>query len=327
MNLHGSDPAFAEDSRVNAEQVKELAEYCRLKLGVDVANWRLVSSRVKLKKILFEIEDSSRGKPRYWIGKMTGSPRRADQRPLRQGFESLETLWHNGMRPPSRFTVAEPAGYFDERNVLLQEKAPGVQLIRLIQSGEATAEHARSAAEWILCLQSLHIDVPPLEKPDWNLQACRAELPSALPGVSKRTEAVMEQIAASIVYDGKLVPSHGDFHPMNVFIAPDRVTAIDLDTFACREPAADPAYFLAQTAIMGYMTWSSFGSTERFRRAFEDALGPRDSDRMAVHLALALIRTLHYDFCILHSDPHHLVEPFVAAAERCVFEGAVDLAA
>src|SRR5262249_56097425 len=100
------------------------------------------------------------------------------------------------------------------------------------------------------------------------------ELMELVPRVGPRGERLAAGARAGLEagHLTPLVPSHGDFHHKNVFITVDgRVTVIDFDTFGLQEQAADVAYFLAQTAIMGYRSRGSFAATNRARHCFLQA--------------------------------------------------------
>jgi aminoglycoside phosphotransferase (APT) family kinase protein len=122
-----------------------------------------------------------------------------------------------------------------------------------------------------------------------------------------------------------LRPSHGDFHPMNLFLAPDRVTAIDLDTFALRDREADIGYCLAQTANFGLLLLESFEATEQARAIFLDECGAVDVPRVRAHMAWALLQSIHFDLCILKVKNQN-VERIVNAAERLLHSTEVTLA-
>ncbi|HYP14376.1 MAG TPA: phosphotransferase [Bryobacteraceae bacterium] len=319
MNLHASDPAFFQPGKRKAENIDDLLQLCERKLGLGAdRRWTLVSSRMKLQKTFFEVEEASAEGSRRLIGKSSRSDKAAG------AYEILRMLWSCGMRPPSRYTVVEPVAYLPERSLLVQEKAPGLQLISKLQLRTASVEDAQEAVSWLKRLQVLPVPVQPPADPRWNMDSCCAELPRALAGEEHRTERLMSAVRERMPYSGRLVPSHGDYHPMNLYLSPERVTVIDLDTFAGREPMADISYLLAQTAIMGYMTLGSFGGTADFRAALVAAIDDIDMDRISVNMGFAFLRSLHYDFCILHTKPVHLVEPFLSAAEQCVFDRDVD---
>src|SRR5262249_956637 len=127
-----------------------------------------------------------------------------------------------------------------------------------------------------------------------------------------------------------LVPCHGDFHPMNVFIANGgRVTAIDPDAFGLQEREADVAYMLAPTALMGDSRWGSFDATAQARhcllRAYLKAAPALSHRRLALYLGMVFLQSLHFELCILRKNKVELVEPWLANAERCLLDKEVTL--
>ena len=318
IDLEASDPVFTQPGKRSAADAGQIVARVREALALgDDRPWRLVSSRLKLAKTFFEVEETTPAGPRRLIGKVSSS------KSAQSAFASMQLLWNAGLRPPAPFTIAEPVAYLPDQFLLLQEKAPGAQLLQKIKAGEALESDAHCAAGWLSALQQLKVDAPPPAAAGFNLERCRRDLPAALPAHAARVESLLDRIAASIEPQTALVPSHGDFHPMNVYIAPDRVTAIDLDTFAAREPMTDVAYFLAQSAIMGFLMFQSFAPAASLRAAFLDAYRqhssiPLDPQRTGLHMALAFLRSRHSDFCILHTHPDAAVEPFLAAAEQCL---------
>jgi hypothetical protein len=300
VNLHASDPAFAGAKRVG-EDVEMLLQAAREQLG---GEWRIVSSRMKLQKTLFEAEFDGR----RVIGKVSKSRR------ARSTFGSLQKLWHAGMRPPSRYTVTEPLAWVDERSLLLQERAPGFSMLDSMQRREDVVEHARDAAAWLRCLWTMDVEAPTVSFERDDVARRAAELSRTLeePLIEDMAKRVCDVLAVS---PSTRVPSHGDFHPMNVFVAPERVTAIDLDTFAMREREVDVAYFLAQLANFGLHVHGSLAGTRSTRRAFLEACGPVNEERMAAHMAWTLLGSLHYDACILKVRSEKLPVMIDAAGE------------
>jgi hypothetical protein len=308
------------------EDLDELIGYAREQLGLgDDRPWRLLSSSIKMKKTFFEVEETRPEGARLLVGKV------ADSEKSKGAFDSLRTLRDAGLRPPSPYRVVEPVAYFPDRHLLLQEKASGAMLFDKIKAATATTGDAERAAEWLLALQDIR--VPGLRQGSLgNFERTRDELTLALPGCARRLRPITTFIGSHLAAETPGIASHGDYHPMNLYISDDYVTAIDVDTFAAREPMYDVAYFLAQSAIMGYPKFQSFAPTEELRAAFLEAYEKRAprlyrKDRIRVFVAFAFLRSLHYDFCILRTDPHHLVEPFLSAAERALSEAHIRLAA
>jgi hypothetical protein len=319
-------PIFSKPGKRDPEGVPELIDYARQSLGLgDERPWRLVSSRAKLNKTLFEVEETADSQVRHLVGKVAKSEK------SKTAYQILRSLWDAGLRPPSQHCVPEPIAYLPERSLLLQERAAGTQLFEKIKSHTATAADAARAAEWVLALQELRF--PGLQPGSiGDFERTRNELSLALPGLTRRLRPLAKFIEAHLEPDTPGVPSHGDYHPMNLFMDEHRVTAIDIDTFAGREPMFDVGYFVAQTAIMGFHEFKSFAPTEDFRAAFLETiatLAPARfrKDRVRVHVSFAFLRSLHFDFCILRTNPHRMVDPFLSAAERALSEANIRLAA
>jgi hypothetical protein len=311
----------SEDGRV-----LDLIGFARQRLNItDERPWRLMWSRVILDKILFEVEERTSSGARCFIGKVAKSEK------SKGAHRILQSLWDAGFQPPSQYCVPEPIGYFPEHLLLLQGRAKGTQLFEKIKSHSATAADAARAAEWLLALQQARFaGLQAGSVGDFQL-VCK-ELALALPALTRRLRPLTQFIEARLGADTPGVPSHGDYHPMNLFLDEQQVTAIDIDTFAAREPMFDVGYFVAQTAIMGFHQSGSFAPTEEFRAAFLETMATRApvrfrKERIRVHVSFALLRSLHYDFCILRANPQHLIDPFLSAAERALSEAKIRLAA
>jgi hypothetical protein len=121
-----------------------------------------------------------------------------------------------------------------------------------------------------------------------------------------------------------LWPSHGDFHPMNLYVSDHRVTAIDLDTFALRECEADIGYCLAQTASFGLKLFGSFHETEPARTAFIEECGPVEIPRVVAYMAWAFLQSVHYDACILKVK-NDTAPQMIRAADELMRSGTVAL--
>ena len=299
--------------RLNGRECCRLTGFCR-KMGKSILEFSV-----------FPI-GSSHGDPRPYIGKVY----RADRG--RKGFEALSLAWNAGFRPPSLFTVVRPVAYVPARFLLLQEKAPGRAVADImfeeIRRGrlEVAAEAMEQTARWLAAFHSLAVaGNSRLEQIRTNLSRHQRELTEFLPDHAGRIERLCQECLARLQERElmALVPSHGDFHPMNVFVAGDgRVTGIDLDTFGLQERTADVAYFLAETAIMGYHRLGSFDATaparRHFLRSYCDAWRPVSSERLGLYLALTFLQSLFYDLCILHTGNKAMVEPWLTNSERCL---------
>src|SRR5262249_33201550 len=128
------------------------------------------------------------------------------------------------------------------------------------------------AAGWIAALHTADVKAPPRLDHLRESVACQGRrLVELLPRQALRVKRLVAcgLVKLDTIHLTPLVPCHGDFHPMNVFIADGgRVTAIDLDGFGLQERASDAAYMLAQMAIMGYFRRGSFAATAHARYCF-----------------------------------------------------------
>lgn len=291
------------------KRAEELLALCRSQLSGD---WRLVSASVKLSKAIFEADYEGR----RVIGKVSGSRR------AQTAFGSLNALWSAGMRPPSEFTVPEPIAWFEDRKLLVLEKAPGESIMDCLERGRDAEVYVRQAAKWLECLQNLGLS---LREEHFNVEAAEtraAELVAAIddPRIGPAAESVIERLKERSL---AVVPSHGDFHPMNIYVAPDRITAIDLDTVALREKEADIGYFVAQLANFGLLMFDSLAETRRLREVFLNSFSGVDERRLYAHIAGAMLQSLHYDACILKIK-NNKAGLMVEAARKVLDTGSLD---
>jgi aminoglycoside phosphotransferase (APT) family kinase protein len=326
LDSNHSDPVFSHPGKRPAQGVEELLMFAREQLGLGPDRpWQLISSGMKFTKTFFELEESGPEGSRRLIGRVSAREK------SKGAYEILRKLRDAGMQPPSPFCVVEPIVFLPERNLLLQEKAAGQQLFEKIKEETATDRDAERAAEWLVGLQGLNVpNLVPGSCGDF--ERTRKELPDALPNSARRIIQILNFLSRRFTAAFPAAPSHGDYHPMNIYLDDERVTVIDVDTFAAREPMFDVGYFLAQSAVMGYHASGSFSPTENLRGVFLDTcerLAPNrfHRERIRVHVAFAFLRSLHYDFCILRSYPQEVVDPFLSAAERALSGARIRLAA
>jgi hypothetical protein len=287
-----------------APSVEDLLELCRAELG-DVHLLHAPKLRANLGKTMFEIGHDGR----RLIGKVSKTQNRVDT------YGLMQRVWDAGMRPPSRFIITEPIAWFPERSLLLQSKAEGQNVLDLVRNRDPRAlEAVELAAGWLHAMQSLVVDLPPAADLSPMLDRCINELQHP------RAQALLEAIRSDLTPHSP-VPAHGDFHPQNVFVSDDRLTtAIDLDTLCRHEPAFDVAWFLTQMASMGYHKMGRFSATAEHRKRFRVCAPTVSDDRVRLHVRFALIRSLHYDLCILKLKDHSHVEDFLDAAEHALGE-------
>jgi phosphotransferase family enzyme len=288
-----------------------------------IESCRVVRLRKKMRKMFFEVEVCGNGGLRHCIGKIYGSDRG------RTHFDALQRLRNAGFCPPSSFTVVHPVVYLDEHCLLLQEKAPGRPLADVLSDGNAAASKAvANAGLWLASLHSTFVDIHSrIEKIAANIVRYGSELAAVLPREAARLDELMSSALSALLTPGlSLVPSHGDFHSKNVYITEDgRVTVIDFDTFGRQECAADVAYFLAQTAIIDHHRHGSFEISQQHRdgflRSYQNASPSVPGDRIALHLGITFLQSLHYELCVLHTRNLAIVELWLRNIERFLLDG------
>jgi aminoglycoside phosphotransferase (APT) family kinase protein len=307
--------------------IHALLSWARDRLGVDgTCKWRLISARRKLGRILFEIEEQAPSRTRRLIGKF-GKSERADRL-----YRTLQALRDAGFAPPNLYTVPEPVGFVADRGFVLQEKVPGSPALHLLMgNNDESISAARACAGWLRNLHQAGVPAP-ISKPnlesvhEWAADLAAEQLEGSA-DIYKIAEAIEDELRLP---GSPLLPSHGDFHPMNIFIAgSERITGIDMDKYALREPEADIGWFLTQTAGLGFFEKRSFGCTERVRRRFlEDyqATGPAiQLRRVALYMAMAFIKNLHFELVLLKTGRTEYAAPWLNAAASAILEGNLHL--
>jgi hypothetical protein len=208
--------------------------------------------------------------------------------------------------------------------LLVLEKAPGISVLEAMQHEAGAAEHVRRAATWLTVLHDLPVEAKQDRFDSAAAETRASELLECVddPRIERTASDAIRILAAEPL---SLVPSHGDYHPMNIYVAPHRVTAIDLDTLAARDPEADIGYFLAQTANFGLMMFDRIDATQDLRQSFVSCFPGMDNRRVSAHIAWTLLQSLHYDACILkiHNQKADLM---VQAAQAAMRTGSLDLA-
>jgi aminoglycoside phosphotransferase len=318
LDAAAPNPAFP-DGRLPGEDLIAVMEWARARLGLDASRpWKLISARSKLSKTLFEIEEERPSGAVRLIAKISSDER------TRVTFEALRSLWNAGFCPPSRYTVVEPLAWFEERHLVILERAPGVELVEKVQARDAAVpDLIRETATWLLRLHAAPVPVEP-----WAEKSLRLDQwtdAGIAPDHSDRIRRIAQQAEAEIGgHRDSLVPCHGDFHLLNMFVADSgRLTGIDVDKFGGRERAEEVGYFLAQTASIGFHRLGSFAETtdirDLFLRSYEDGAAVLlDRRRMGAHMAATLIKNLHFDLFTYHSGRLHILDPWLDAAARCL---------
>ena len=161
----------------------------------------------------------------------------------------IAATWAACAASPAAAGLALPRAVVRRRSMLLFEPRPGTALDRLIP-GPAAARGVAVAGEALAALHGGDVALPgrhprrreveTLER--WLRCAARAcpEMAGGLGAARRR----LARLGGSLPL-GPAVPSHRDFHPGQLLLAPRGGTILDLDTAAMAEPELDPGNFLA----------------------------------------------------------------------------------
>lgn len=242
-----------------------------------------------------------------------------------RALRALRQLWEAGLRAPNPYRVPRLYGYLPERDTLVQERVQGVSWADLLQGEDrALSEASVRAADWLIQLQSSSPDVGNVEavgrsrKKGRSAENLARDLFAAFPRHAMRLEPVTGRMVEILSSDAGKVPSHGDYHPENVYLAPEATTVIDFDNFGLREAAYDVGYAMGQALIMSYLRLGRFGSgalaSLTFWRRYEST-GPATWDRVVAQVARTFLQSLHYELCALRNGRVELIEPWTEQME------------
>jgi aminoglycoside phosphotransferase (APT) family kinase protein len=179
----------------------------------------------------------------------------------------------------------------------------------------------RCSAEWLAVLHSsamrgdsmsgAHLD---------ELRRWRDELVDAVPDQGARIAEICDAVRARVADSAAdPVPSHGDYHPEHLFVAAERVTAIDFDRFGLRPRGDDIALWLARTATMMFREQGTFAASELLRREFLASYGPTAAhEDIGAWMALYLVKSLWFGIA-KRKRPHlERLDPLLCAASQCL---------
>jgi hypothetical protein len=224
-----------------------------------------------------------------------------------RAMAALQQLWTAGFRWPARHRVTRPLGYAADENILFQARAPGVLWADLLPSGgRALSVASAQAAAWLVRLQRGTTQPDDQHGSDDDATDRRAarQLLDTFP--QHGLQPLTERLLALLHPPGTaLVPSHGGYHPMNVFTTPRLTTAIDLDKFGRREAAYDVGYAIGRLLLISYFDLGAFEPGARaglsfWRRYAQEGAAPWP--RVAVQVARFLLQSLHFELCALRKN-------------------------
>ncbi|MHC5021121.1 MAG: phosphotransferase family protein, partial [Planctomycetota bacterium] len=190
-----------------------------------------------------------------------------------------------------------PHDVVERWGMMLFDHQPGTALERLVP-GPAAVRGVELAGETLAALHTSGAGLPAAhDRPrEWQTLdrwlRCAAR---SCPEMATKLHASRQllQRLGDAIGAGCPVPSHRDYHPGQLLVAPDGVAVLDLDTAAMAEPELDVGNFLAHLDLFELdrrlVEAASLG--EAFRSAYESRVGRRlRSRRLLWYHAGAVLR-------------------------------------
>jgi hypothetical protein len=190
-------------------------------------------------------------------------------------FAFMRRLREAGFGGDADTCIPEPIAYLDDLAILVQTEAPGRCLYEwLSDPADDDTGPAGNAGRWLGKLHQTKLrsrdGVLPVDFEQHKLTGYCTELSEVLPNLATRlvdcTQGALAQLAA--VKKVRLVPTHGDYQPKNIYVDGSRVTVIDWDRGALAHPARDVGHFVGQCLTMAYSKLGSFEPGTRWNDAF-----------------------------------------------------------
>lgn len=240
-------------------------------------------------------------------------------------FGLMNQLWSKGFAEPSRLTIPEPIAYLPEMKLLLQGEAEGEALHEYMDNPGEALEAVRLTARWLAKLHATGITDAPVLPPDFEesrLRAYKEILKRICPSHARWVENFAENIISSLkdLDPRRVVPTHGDFQPKNVYVLGDRVTVIDFDRFALAHPARDLGHFIGQSMTMSCARTGSFEAIRPWNAAFIEEYArlapPEALAAMPIFVARTFMEVLKHKIFLDPAKNSHLLPAWLDECER-----------
>ena len=247
-------------------------------------------------------------------------------------FLLLQKLWQKGFDGKHRNKICEPIAYMGKWNLLLTSKAHGVELEQMLANGNGSFEPAFArTAKWLARLHQTKLAEVrrySVREDQRALDGWSEHLRRLYPELTERLHDLVEQI---LVVEESTTPNdfvltHGDFHPENIFVGENEVTATDFERSLVFDPAADLGYFIAQV-VMKTRRGKYQGSLKKnvgvlrrlFLEEYAKEMGTNAGERVPGYEARAYLEILHYIYWGLgvKADPADF-ELWLKQAENCL---------
>ena len=209
------------------------------------------------------------------IGKVFKDERGAQQ------FAFHQTLWAEGFdtQAADGISVAQPLAYIPQLRMFLQARAQG----RLIDEALGTPEFSEQVQMSAKAIAKLHASrVHPakcytLDDELAHLLEWYDDIAGWQPSYVSRLVTLRNALCgwAAALPAASMTPAHCDFYYSQLLFAGEQVSLIDLDMFACADPAMDVANFAAHIRFLSLERLRDAHLLDNEREAFVDTYARR----------------------------------------------------
>jgi len=198
------------------------------------------------------------------------------------------------------FEIVRPLGYCEGPRALVVDRAPGRPMPEMLTDPSAARRVAKRAAR---ALEAFHASAMPCDSvwgPAEMLDRVRqagALITVACPELSEPVNRIAAALA-DYPTGFEPRPSQLDPKPDHFFFEDERVTFIDLDTFAGADPAFDAAFMYARTTALtetaGVPAELARATADAFLEEYFSLAPPGPAERFAINHAYALLQLALY---------------------------------
>ena len=253
---------FPHDLRLPAVAVltegppPELGEMLLARLGPgnwDVEAWKAETVRYRVDtratlRLTMRAREAATGRTeeRRYYAKVYRERERSEE-----AHRVARQLWETATG--DRFTVGRPVAYLGKLKTLVQEELSGTSLDRVLRQEADATWAARKVARALAALHQSDVVVERrrgVREETGLLKRAAEDLRSAHPRLVPEVEEILDAAVAGLE-EVPPSPTHGELRPWHMLLEGDRLSLLDLDTFAAGDPvsdAADLAFTLARTA-------------------------------------------------------------------------------
>jgi Phosphotransferase enzyme family len=286
------------------------------------------SRHVALYKLKLREPKTSRTRVVEWIGKRdtTKSVGKAARE-----FCILQYLSDSGFGCKGRFRIPRPIHLSIDKELILQEKAPGLPFEALLRGSEkVSSEAATSAGVWLAKLHGMPVTSGGtcsyehhLSKAQLYVRELLAASPRLAPDLALLEAGICHGFSSYQDVPSSLI--HGDYHPQHIYVSGNRITVIDFDRSHVSDPAEDLGSFILHTRLAALRLGRSPESVNRqvnaFLKGYFTAASSADArnlaGRVATFIALSCLEALYYVAAVLRVHDPRTEQLYLRCAQDC----------